>query len=156
MVTLARIAVAVGLLVCADCILDAADAEFRERGVDHRDIPKLRAWVWEHWDQHKSGTATLKWVTVEGDTGTSEYTVAKGIEKRWYLSIHLQGTERPMFQGDTRKWRDEWIVAFSVQRVEEPYHWDWPGKPISHSRPLPARKFVLELKDKKGKILTHI
>jgi hypothetical protein len=93
---------------------------------------------------------------VEGDAGTSEYTVAKGRDGAWYLSIHLQGTERPMFEGDTAKWRDEWTIAFSVARVEQPYHDDWAGKPIQHSRPIPARKFVLEFKDKGGNILGHI
>ena len=93
---------------------------------------------------------------MEGDAGTSEYTVAKGRDGEWYLSIHLEGTERPMFDGDTAKWRDEWTIAHSVQRVEKPYRWDWPGKPIRHPRPLPARKFELELKDEEGNILTHI
>ena len=93
---------------------------------------------------------------MEGDSGTSDYTIAKDRDGVMYLSIHLQGSERPMFEGDTAKWRDEWTIAYSVQRVEEPYHWDWPGKAIPHSRPLPARKFVLELKDKEAKILTHI
>jgi hypothetical protein len=93
---------------------------------------------------------------MEGDSGTSEYTIAKDREGAWYLSIHLQGSERAGFKGDTAKWRDEWTIAHSVERVEEPYHGDWPGKPIPDSRRLAARKFVLELKDKEGKILSHI
>ena len=157
MVMLVRVATAIALLLCCyPRAVAAADAVFHERFTDHRDIPKLRLWLWERWSHHRSGTATLKWLTVEGDSGTSDYVVAKGADGVWYLSVHLQGSERPMFEGDTAKWRDEWTVAVSVQRVEEPYQWDWPGKPISHSRALPARKFVLELKDKEGKILTHI
>ena len=133
----------------------AADAVFHERFTDHRDIPKLRQWVWQHWSHRQAATATLKWLTVEGASGTSEYTIAKGRDGVWYLSIHLQG-EDAFAETDAAVWRDVWTIAFSVERVEEPYRWDWPGKPITHSRSLPARKFVLELKDKEGKILTHI
>src|ERR1700736_5666161 len=120
------------------------DVVYRERGVDHSQIPKLRQWVWQHWSGHRAGTAILEWVTVEGDSGTSEYTVAKARDGTWYLSIHLQGSERPMFDGDTAKWRDEWTIAYSVSRTEAPYHDDWAGKAIQHSRPLPPHKFVLE------------
>ena len=123
---------------------------------EHSNRLKLRSWAWQHWAAHRAGTATVEWTAVEGESGTSEYTIAKGHDGTWYLSIHRQGSERPMFDGDTAKWRDEWTIAHSVERVEEPYQRDWPGKPISHSRPLPPRKFVLELKDKEGKILTHI
>jgi len=141
----------------------AADAVFYDGVFDLGKGPtgrweeaKLRQWVWTHWHQRTAGTAILKWVTMEGDSGASEYTIAKGRDGAWYLSIHLQGSERPMFEGDTAKWGDEWIVAHSLQRVEEPYHWDWPGKPIPDSKRLSPRKFVLELKDKEGKILGHI
>jgi hypothetical protein len=92
---------------------------------------------------------------VEGDSGTSDYTIAKGRDGVWYLSIHLQGSDR-LAETDAAAWRDQWTIAHAVERVEEPYRWDWPGKPIGHSRPLPARKFQLELKDKQGKLLTHI
>jgi hypothetical protein len=141
----------------------AADAVFYDGVFDLGKEPtgrweeaKLRDWLWKHWHQRTAGTAILKWVTMEGDSGTSEYTIAKGRDGAWHLSIHLAGSERPMFEGDTAKWRDEWTIAHSVQRVEEPYHWDWPGKPIPDSKRLSARKFVLELKDKEGKILSHI
>jgi hypothetical protein len=134
--------------------VSAADAVFHERFTDHSDIPKLRQWVWQHWSHRKAATATLKWLTVEGDSGTSDYTIGKDRDGVWYLSVHLQGSDR--LAEDTRYWRDQWTIAYSVARTEEPYQNDWPGKPIQHSRPLPARKFVLELKDKEGKILSHI
>jgi hypothetical protein len=134
---------------------DTAHVTFRDTP-EHSDSLKLRLWVWQRWSNHRAGTATVKWLTMEGDSGTSDYTIAQDRDGVWYLSIHLEGSERPMFDGDTEKWRDEWTIAHSVQRVEEPYHWDWPGKPISDSKKLSARKFVLELKDKERKILGHI
>jgi hypothetical protein len=56
---------------------------------------KLRDWLWKHWHQRTAGTAILKWVTMEGEGGTSDYTIAKGNDRLWYLSIHLQGWQRP-------------------------------------------------------------
>jgi hypothetical protein len=141
----------------------AADAVFYDGVFDLGKGPvgrwekaKLRQWLWAHWHPRTARTAILKWVTMEGDSGTTAYTIAKGRDGAWYLSIHLQGSERPMSEGDTAKWRDEWTIAYPVQRVQEPYHWDWPGKLIADSSRLSARRFVLELKDKEGKILTHI
>ena len=141
----------------------AADAVFYDGVFDLGEGPtgrwekaKLRDWLWKHWQQHTAATAILKWVSMEGEGGTSDYTIAKGADGLCYLSIHLQGWQRPMSEGNTAKWRDEWTIAYSVQRVEEPYHSDWPGKPIPDSKTLSARKFVLELKNKEGKILTHI
>ena len=133
---------------------DTAHVTFRDTP-EHRDTLKLRSWVWQRWSSHRAGTATVEWLTMEGASGTSDYTIAKGRDGVWYLSIHLQ-SEHSFAETDAAAWRDVWTIAFSVERVEEPYRWDWPGKPISHSRPLPARKFELELKDKEGKILTHI
>jgi hypothetical protein len=66
------------------------------------------------------------------------------------------GLAKAGFEGDTAKWRDEWTIAHSMERVEKAYHGDWPGKPIPDSKRLSARKFVLELKNKEGKILSHI
>jgi len=153
----------IALLLTCYTSANAADATFYSGVFDFGKGPrgrwegaKLRQWVWTHWHQRMTGTAIMKSVSIEGDSGTSEYTIAKGRDGAWYLSIHLQCSDRPHFEGDTAKWRDEWIIAYSVQRTEEPYHWDWPGKPIPDSKRLEARKFVLELKDKEGRILSHI
>jgi hypothetical protein len=160
MVKHACIAVVVTQLIfwCA-CSSDAAPKPTGVTFYETRlrsDHLKLRQWLWQCWSARRVATATVKWTTMEGDSGTSDYSIAKGDDGVWYLSVHLQGSERPMFESDTTHWRDDWTVAFSVQRVEEPYQRDWPGKPISHSRPLSARQFSLELKDKQGKILTRI
>lgn len=141
----------------------AADAVFYDGVFDLGKGPvgrwetaKLRQLLWTHWHQRTARTAVLKWVTVEGDSGITDYTIAKDRNGVWYLSRHLQASERPMSEGDTGKWRDQWAIAYSVLRVQEPYQWDWPGKPIANSSRVSARRFVLELKDKEGKILTHI
>lgn len=133
---------------------DAAHIRFRSTP-EHSDSLKLRLWLWQRWSAQRVATATVEWLTVEGDSGTSDYTIAKDRDGVWYLSIHLQGSDR-FAETDATAWRDQWTIAYTVDRVEKPYRWDWPGKPITHSRPLPARKFQLELKDKRGKLLTHI
>ena len=77
--------------------------------------------------------------------------IAKGRDGAWYLSIHLQGSERPMFEGDTAKWRNEWTIAHSVQRVEEPYHWDWPGEPIPDTTSIAGTQIRLGVERQRGK-----
>jgi len=132
----------------------AADIVFNEGYGDDR--PQLRQWLWRRWTHHRDGTALVKWITVEGESGTTEYTVAKGSSGAWYLSIHRQAWRRPTRDSDSAQWEDSWLIAHSLSRTKEPYHDDWAGTPIQYSRPLPARKFVLELKDQEGKILGHI
>jgi hypothetical protein len=133
---------------------DIAHVRFRETP-EHSDSLKLRLWLWQRWSAHRAATATVEWLTVEGDSGASDYTIAKDRDGVWYLSIHFQGSDR-FAKTDAEGWRDQWTIAYTVERVQKPYRWDWPGKSIAHSRPLPARKFELELKDKQGKLLTHI
>jgi hypothetical protein len=140
-------------LICCICAI-AADAVFHAED-DRDDTPKVRQWVWANWQRHTPATAILKWRTVEGDTGTTQYTVSKDASGAWYLSIHLQGTDT-FADSDADARRDRWTVAYAVERVEKPYHDDWPGKPIGHSRPLPPTKYVLELRDRQKNLLFHL
>jgi hypothetical protein len=148
---LRAVIVLVHIFLCASTY--AADAVFQSH--DNRDdTPKVRQWVWTHWSRHTSGTAILKWLTVEGETGTTIYKVGKDSGGAWYLSFHLESTDSHT-EGEATSQRGRRSIAYSVQRVERPYHRNWPGKPIQHSRPLPATRYVLELTDKDGK-MTHI
>jgi hypothetical protein len=120
-------------------------------GADHlvfRDTPKnnptLRLWLWQHWNSRRVCTATQSW-TWQGDSGTTNYTIAKDRAGAFYLSMTLHSPK-----GDLR------MIALSVQRIQPPWFYDRPGKPILHSRELSPDKFGLELKDKQGKVLTHI
>ena len=121
---------------------------------ERSDILKLRQWVWDKWSHRVASSAVLKWNTIEGDSGTSDYSICKDKEGVCCLAIHLQGSDR--LAVDKNYWRDEWTVAYSIERVERPYLDELPGKPISRSRQLSPRRYVLELKDKSGKILYHL
>jgi hypothetical protein len=141
----------------------AADAVFYDGAFDFGKGPtarweeaKLRDWLWKHWHTHSPATATLHSVSMEGEGFDSEFVIARDSSGALYLSVHTTDWRRRDFPVHEARWRDQWTIAHSVARVEEPYHWDWPGKPIPDSHRLSARKFVLELKDKEGKILSHI
>ena len=158
---LAAATIAVSIACCPRaCAADAAfyDGLFQrgERAEGRWEVPKLREWLWKHWYQRTAGTAILSGLPWRATAALPITPSRKTPGARGICRFHLQGSERPMFPGDKAGWRDEWTIAYSVQRVEKPYQWDWPGKPISDSRALPARRYVLELKDKQGKILTHI
>ena len=66
----------------ADAVFYDGEFDFGKGPRRRWEEPKLRDWLWKHWHQRTAGTATLKWVTVEGDSGTTDYTVANGGEKR--------------------------------------------------------------------------
>jgi len=151
--------------MCIACVVPtyASDAVFYDGVFGFGNGPtarweeaKLRDWLWKHWGRNLPATATLHSVSMEGEGFDSEFAIARDSSGALYLSVHITGWQRPDFPGREARWRDEWTIAHSVKRVEKPYHWDWPGKPIPNSRRLSARKFVLELKDKEGKIQSHI
>src|SRR6266446_9073040 len=104
MVGFARTTVVMAQFLFCCTSAHGADAIFHDRD-GHSDIPKLRQWLWEHWHRHTAGTATLKWITVEGDEGTSDYAISKDAAGTWYLSIHLRGSDR-FAEGDAAAWRD--------------------------------------------------
>src|SRR3954465_1402183 len=114
---LRAIVVSVQLICCVGAI--AADAVFHAED-DRDDTPNVRQWVWAHWQRRTPATATLKWRTVEGDTGTTEYMVSKDASGAWYLSIHPQGTDRfAKSAADAR--RDRRTIAYAVGRGENAY-----------------------------------
>lgn len=80
----------IAVFVACTALSYAADAVFYDGVFDLGKGPtgrweeaKLRDWLWRHWHQHTAGTAILKWVTTEGDSGASEYRVAmvRGISR---------------------------------------------------------------------------
>lgn len=122
--------------------------------IEQTETHKLRQWIWEKWSHRISATAVLKWNTIEGDEGSDYYSICKDKEGLWCLAIHSQGSDR--LAPDKNYWRDDWTVAYSVERVKKRYLDELPGKPISSSRQLSPRQYSLELKDKSGKILYHL
>ncbi len=104
---LAATTIAVSIACCPRaCAADAVfyDGVFQrgERAEGRWEVPKLREWLWKHWYQRTAGTAILKWVTMEGDGGTSDYTIAKNAGGSWYLSIpsaRLREADVPRRQG---------------------------------------------------------
>jgi hypothetical protein len=137
------------ILLCAAQLVGSA---INCSGAEHlvfRDTPKdnltLRLWLWQHWSSRRVCAATQSW-TWQGDSGTTNYTIAKDRAGAFSLSVHLHSS----------KWGDLRMIALSVRRIHPPWFYDRPGKLIRHSRELFPDKFGLELKDKQGKILTHI
>jgi hypothetical protein len=154
-----RVVLAV-VLIALSAPADGAEAVFYDGVFDIGNKPvaryeeaKLRKWVWTRWHERRPGSAILKWVTVEGDSGTTEYTIAKSRDGAWYLSIHLQGSDRTA--PEDGYWRDTWLIAYSVTRTERPYLDEAHGKPIRPSRQLSPRHYALELTDRQGKVITH-
>jgi hypothetical protein len=124
-----------------------------------RDAHKLRRFLWQHWLRRERGEAKVNWSTVEGDTGTSVYTIAPGDDRAWRVSVHLEGSERAMAPGETAHWRSERWEAFALQRVKRPKTFDErlsPRVPITHTRALPESEYLLDLKDKDGKLLEEL
>ena len=124
-----------------------------------RDAHKLRHFLWQHWLRRERGEAKVNWSTVEGDTGTSVYAVAPDDNGVWRIAVHLEGSERPMASGEKAHWRSERWEAFTVQRVKRPKTFEErlsPRVPISHTRALPESEYLLDLKDKDGKLLEEL
>ena len=130
--------------------------DFGKGAVGRWELRNLRDWIWTHWHAHSPATATLHSVSMEGEGFDSHYAIARGSSGALYLSIHTTGWQRPDFPGRAARWRDDWLIAYSVTCTSQAYHDDWPGKPIRRSSPLPARSYVLELRDKQGNVLTHL
>lgn len=122
--------------------------------IQRTDTLKLREWTWDKWSSCMAACAVVRWNTIEGDGGTSDYCICKDKEGVWCLAIHVQGSDRTA--SEKNYWRDEWTVAYSIERVRKLYLDELPGKPISRSRQLAPRQYSLELKDKSGKILYHL
>jgi len=119
------------------------------------ELGKLRDWVWTHWHAHSPATATLHSVSMEGEGFDSQYAIARDPSGALYLSVHTTGWQRPDFPGHEARWRDDWLIAYTIARTSQPYHDDWPGKPIAHSGSARSHRYVLELRDKQGKVVTH-
>ena len=120
---------------------------------------KLRRFIWTHWLRRERGEAKVNWSTVEGDAGTSVYTVAPDEHGAWRIAIQLEGSERPMAPGETAHWRSEHWDAFMVQRVKRPKTFEERISPrvlITHNRPLAESEYLLNLKDKDGKLLEEL
>lgn len=136
-------------LLCAAQLVGSAISCSGAEHVVFRDTPKenlkLRVWLWQHWSARRVCAATQSWHW-QGYSGTTNYIIAKNRAGVFYLSINMQ----------TAEYGDHEMIAVSVQRIHPPWFDVQPGKPIRHARELSPDKFGLELKDGRGKILTHL
>src|ERR1017187_2321743 len=93
-------------VVASDTHADKATFEQHRNGSQTeasyaRNARELRKFLWQHWLRRERGEAKVKWSTVEGDAGTSIYSVAPDDSGAWRVAVHLEGSGRPMALGET-------------------------------------------------------
>jgi len=119
----------------------------------------IRSFLWHHWALRDLAIATVKWRTIEGDTGTSTYTTAPDESGVWRIKIHLEGSQRRMGPAEPPRHRSEHSDAYIVERARMPQTFEErmsPRVPIHGNAALPPKKYLLLLKDNAGKLVEEL
>jgi hypothetical protein len=118
-----------------------------------RDNARLREFVWSHWSQHRRGHIRVIRHGVEGQSFAADHYIGPDSRGRWSMSwagyergrIYTIEQIQPRSDFPASRWRFE-LMDFPD------FIWR-PGKPLSQPLSNERTNYMLQLRNKKGKIV---
>jgi hypothetical protein len=83
---------------------------------DHDTLPRVRDFIWRHWEERRRGFAVVTFYSIEGAPSTFFIFIEPGAKARWHIATKI---DRILFYWDTRqsRRRTDGFTAYSVERV---------------------------------------
>jgi hypothetical protein len=83
-------------------------------------IDKSRAWLWEHWNQHRLSLLMLTRYSVEGERTTYFYYIEPDHEGRWRMVVKTESLEynHRYKDPDCRRFKERFFAVYSLARTE--------------------------------------
>ena len=111
-------------------------------GTDRNSVStKISAFIWEHWEQRRSGYAVVTFHSKEGEPSTSHMFVEPDEDRVWHLSVRI---EREL--SDRRGWRDPRYRGKKINQTDS-------YKAYAIERIMDGNPYRLRFKDKAGKVI---